>query len=367
MKNEEFWQMMSEIDDDLLLRADECEESAQLPLSRKHNLLKMIPAAACIVLLAAGLSVTILRMPNELPPKLPDGSDITSSDVISNTESSKHQTTPPSRVTSYDPGTDTDTPMEELEVVEWMDSHTLLNGKIELDSLFSTRVEFLPNGPLLNLFDRVYSADDWAEADIDYPLVDKDGTPVIDEETGAQIMWDDFKDAEYQPIDPVTGEHMVKIDEETGEITPVVWTMLGKTAFYGNKIAIYWSMTEAVTLGSYVIYTGNDTTEFPGRQPIGWTLFATNNPELAEVPADIDPSRTSESALDNWDALTDAGWVELDYVYSGEMGDQNSLPFGYKIDEANQGTYKYYCWYIEYGGSVDGVIQINGLKLYEAD
>ncbi len=121
-------------------------------------------------------------------------------------------------------------------------------------------------------------------------------------------------------------------------------------------------MTEPVTIGSYVIYTGIDNDIQLNCNPIGWFLFASNEAELSEQSVDL---RGVDG--DILKAYTKAGWVPLDYMYDSQMGNAGATPYGFEISEANRGSYKHYCWVIVYPDEQASTIQVNGMKLYEAD
>lgn len=227
-------------------------------------------------------------------------------------------------------------PLSDMDVQYWMDSHTLLNDSIDRNSLYSSQVGFFADGGLGNLFDDVFTVEEWLLA-MDEGRFDEAITH----------RWDTNGDG-------IIDENDIVID-------------LGKMGFVGTTGAFYWSMTEQVTLGSYVIYTGNDNSTHPNRNPVGWKLYGTNDPALGAVPADLDNRGCSATALDNADELEAAGWVLLDDVFDGNMADADAMPYGYLIDEDKQGAYQYYCWFIDYGEIEASEIQVNGMKLFAAD
>lgn len=127
-------------------------------------------------------------------------------------------------------------------------------------------------------------------------------------------------------------------------------------------------MTEPVTLGSYVIYTDNENSTQICRNPVEWKLYATNDDKIAAMPADTIPYiGTSASALRSEEELEAAGWVCIDYVFDGNMKDVDCMPYGYKIDEAVQGAYKHYCWFIDDNGGESDMTGVTGLKLFAAE
>ena len=90
--------------------------------------------------------------------------------------------------------------------------------------------------------------------------------------------------------------------------------------------------TNAAIVTDYVIYTGNDNVEWPGRNPASWVLKGTTD---------------------------GVEWVVLDSVSSTGLDEANSTPYGYKID--NPDVYKDYRIEFTKGG---GYCQICELVLY---
>lgn len=236
-----------------------------------------------------------------------------------------------------------ETPMAGEEVESYMNSHTLLNDKIDRDSYFSCSIAYFADGGMANLFDDIFTAEEWQKA----------------EQEGR------FEAATYTDRVDTNGDGVIGYNEKTGETDR--WVALGKMYFIGPTGSFFWSMTEAVTLDSYVIYTANDSAVGDSRNPIGWKLYATNDDALAAKPADAIPyTGTSVSALKQVSEFEEAGWVCIDDVYNGNMEETNFTPFGYKIDEANQKPYKHYCWFIDYGGETR-YISTAGMKLFAAE
>lgn len=113
----------------------------------------------------------------------------------------------------------------------------------------------------------------------------------------------------------------------------------------------YFGLTEKAKIEAYVITTGNDNSRWPGRNPVEWTLYATN--DLATYEA---------CALDG-EEFDETKWAMLDYVYEGMLIEDNFVACGYEIDAANQGEYQYYVWKLGYN---NGQMQITELDLFVA-
>lgn len=251
------------------------------------------------------------------------------------------QTTPDLGAVTDDPTAVKENPMVLQEVEDWMANHTLLNSKVDEEGFWASQIGFFADGGMTNLFDEVDTADEWnaidwaAEKRDD--MVDTDGSGAI-------------------------GDEFVK---EDGTLSYDGWTPIGKMGYSGANSALYWTMTEKVKLGSYVIVTGNDNSQFAGRNPVGWYIFGHNDQVKPEDA--VAYSGTSATALASVDALLEAGWTVLDYVYDGNMADADFTPHGFKIDEDKQGEYQNYCWFIEYGGSTDNLVQVSEMLLYAAE
>lgn len=117
-----------------------------------------------------------------------------------------------------------------------------------------------------------------------------------------------------------------------------------------NPSYFYFGLTDKATLGAYVIVTGNDNSKYPGRNPVEWHLYATNDQDAFEA-----------SSL-NGEDFDESKWALLDYVYDGKVTEDNFAPCGYEIDADAQGAYQYYVWVLEY--TTDGVFQAAEFALY---
>ncbi len=242
-----------------------------------------------------------------------------------------------------DSKTDKETPMALAEVETWMNEHTMINDLIDPDRFICSGVGMFADGGLSNLFDWVFNQDDWNKME------------AVDEVTGLSPR----DEATHTDWVDTNGSGVVGDEGDS-------WIALGKFGYSGSTGTFIWGMTEPVTLGSYVIYTGNDNASFPGRNPVGWKIYATNDEALAAIPDDrIQYTWVSTTVPTVAIDMEDAGWVLLDDVYDGNMDDANFTPFGYKIDEDKQGEYKYYAWHIEFGGSAN-LVQCTGMKLFAA-
>lgn len=107
----------------------------------------------------------------------------------------------------------------------------------------------------------------------------------------------------------------------------------------------FFALTEAVKASAYVLVSGNDNATYPDRNPVSWTLYATNDASVFEAET-FDPTQ----------------WAKLDYVYEGNIAAGNWLASGYAIDDANQGEYQYYCYNCLYTSGQ--TFQIGEFELY---
>ncbi len=130
----------------------------------------------------------------------------------------------------------------------------------------------------------------------------------------------------------------------------------------------YFALTEAATLKAYVITTGNDNLDYPGRNPVEWTLYGTNDAEafaagaaagLNNNPSDGDDTRVTSTDI----PFDESKWTMLDYVYDGGIAEGNFLENGYEIDADKQGEFLYYVWVLGY--TRDGNFQACEFELYK--
>ncbi|MBQ7354448.1 MAG: hypothetical protein IJW62_02895 [Clostridia bacterium] len=130
----------------------------------------------------------------------------------------------------------------------------------------------------------------------------------------------------------------------------------------------YFALTEAATLKAYVITTGNDNLDYPGRNPVEWTLYGTNDAEAfaagAAAGLNNNPSGGDDTRVTSTDIPFDESkWTKLDYVYDGGIAEGNFLENGYAIDADKQGEFQYYVWVLGY--TKDGNFQACEFELYK--
>lgn len=278
---------------------------------------QMSVAAACLVLVTAVVVTIPLGRSDHSENVTTSGSNING--ILTN-DTGPHSYITSSHVTTDDPNCiPPQVPMEADEVEQWMADHLLLNDKIDPNGyIASANVRFLLDNGMSNLFDNIIGK---ADEDSD------DGM------AGAEV---------------------------------------GMMTFEGSNVALYWSMTEPVKLGSYVIYSGKNGVYNSGEysfvsfvNPVGWKLYGSNEPIDVN---DIDPDTfQSASAPADKKSIELAGYHLLDDVFEGDMGYTVCTPYGYKIASDKQAEYQYYCLFIEYGADVQEITQIAELKLYAAD
>lgn len=122
----------------------------------------------------------------------------------------------------------------------------------------------------------------------------------------------------------------------------------------GNS-AVVWSMNEAVTVTHYTFTTANDNAEYPGRNPTGWRLYATNN----ELTSDM--AMTADMFSGD---IVPEGWVLLDEVTKTELPEENFVECGFAIDEENQGAYVSFMLLIDTCDTSNNVFQMSEIDLY---
>lgn len=86
-----------------------------------------------------------------------------------------------------------------------------------------------------------------------------------------------------------------------------------KMAGNGSWIVVDWCYDVPVKLDGYVLVSGNDVAAFPGRNPVTWWLWGSNDGE---------------------------NWVELDYVDRPLFAAENGVPYGRRLSDLSE--YRYY-------------------------
>lgn len=78
-------------------------------------------------------------------------------------------------------------------------------------------------------------------------------------------------------------------------------------------VDVTWRTSIPTAVKAYILYSGNDSSEFTGRAPISWTFYGSNDGE---------------------------NWNVLDEVTESGIGDVDATPYGYLVD--SPATYTYY-------------------------
>ena len=108
---------------------------------------------------------------------------------------------------------------------------------------------------------------------------------------------------------------------------------MGKLGGTMDEACIVWQMTEAVAPVGYVLVTGNDTMEYPDRNPESWVLYGSNDGKT---------------------------WEVLDNVKNSNMLGEDFASHVYTLEE-NTEEYTWFCLSIE---KTNGSIQLCELILY---
>ena len=116
-----------------------------------------------------------------------------------------------------------------------------------------------------------------------------------------------------------------------------------------NPTYFYFGLLDQATITAYVLTTGNDNVNYPGRNPDEWWLYGTNDQSVFEA-CSIDGAEFDETQ-----------WTKLDYVYSGSVTEDNFAKCGYEIDADKQGAYQYYVWKLGYN---TGSVQLCEMEFY---
>ena len=109
----------------------------------------------------------------------------------------------------------------------------------------------------------------------------------------------------------------------------------GKLGGTMDEACIVWKMSEQVEPFGYALITGNDTRQYPDRNPNTWVLYGSNDGK-------------------NWEAL--------DIVSYGNMMGENFMPHVYTVDYCGNGGYTWFCLSIE---SANGSMQLCEIILYK--
>ncbi len=162
-------------------------------------------------------------------------------------------------------------PLTGTQAQEWMDDHVLLTDLVDVGGIVSSLTGYQASENAEHLFDGVYTAGKF---------------------------------------------------EEKG---------YGKMCGPAQQAYVYWEMTQAVTPTGYVLVTGNDTAEYPDRNPVSWVLYG---------------------------ATENGSWVALDAVKEGNMLAADFAAHVFPLENAE--AYTRFCLMIE---RTSGVIQLCELIL----
>ncbi len=256
------------------------------------------------------------------------GDDTTNTTVGATTEAPKTTTVAPPPPTDTEPPTpDKDVPLVEgAGLEELLAANTIIGSdatdiKVNMEALytlgFGTWNAETEN--ISQLFDGIKTYDDW------YYDIDENGEKVL-------------KDGALTP-DMENGPN--------GGGPGKIGGSLNQNGYTGGYF--FFGLTAPAKLSAYVLYTGNDNSKYPGRNPVEWTLYATNDATVFE-------EQSAEGAT-----FDETKWTALDYVYDGSVLEANFAPNGYTIDADKQGEYQYYVWYLNY--TTDNVFQACELDL----
>lgn len=164
------------------------------------------------------------------------------------------------------------TPLVSDAAADWMGTHTILTDLVDVSTALCTTGSFVPDEGVDRLFDGIYTADAFEQA-------------------GGKLCA------------PMTRGHIV------------------------------WKMNEAVTPAGYVLVTGNDTAQYPDRNPIAWTLYG---------------------------ASEDGNWEILDAVRVGNLEGLDFASHVYALELTE--SYQYFCLAVE---AASGTMQLCELILCE--
>ena len=162
-------------------------------------------------------------------------------------------------------------PLTDAEAAEWIKQHTVLTDLVDLHSVTSSVSGFDHTEEADRLFDGVYTKADF--------------------EANGSGKWCGAADRGY----------------------------------------VYWKMNEAITPTGYAMVTGNDTAEYPERNPVSWVLYGAN---------------------------ADGEWAVLDAVKEGNLQPADYAVHVFPLN--NTESYTRFCLMVEQSG---GVLQLCELIL----
>ena len=126
-----------------------------------------------------------------------------------------------------------------------------------------------------------------------------------------------------------------------------------------NDVRFYFDLNAPARVKAYVVTPAIDNYIYINRDPVAWTLYATNDPTLP---------------MEKWtviDSVEDSQMKEIleqearlpDTEEDGKLKQNiQSVPIGYGVDAENQGEYQYYCWNITY--VPDTALNVDEFALY---
>lgn len=149
-------------------------------------------------------------------------------------------------------------------------------------------------------------------------------TPSADENLAAQFDTPLIGDTEISPLLDL-GDDMTTVVTDVSASGITLWDDgAAENLFDGNDsttklggkelefpVDITWKTEVSTTLKAYLVYSGNDSSDWPGRAATAWVLYGSNDGE---------------------------NWTEIDKVDDSGMEDVNATPYGYVVDQPAEYT-----------------------------
>lgn len=126
--------------------------------------------------------------------------------------------------------------------------------------------------------------------------------------------------------------------------------------------SITWETDRQIAVYGYLMYTANDNSEYPGRNPVTWKLYGSNDPEDGEW-------ELIDEQFENYD-IPDEDFVKYEVILGEEAEDENGEPYFMYTPSPE---YRYFRLDIENiagleheDGEIEYIFQLSEFRLLEA-
>lgn len=111
-----------------------------------------------------------------------------------------------------------------------------------------------------------------------------------------------------------------------------------------KDVRLYFDLNAPARVEAYVVTSAIDNYIYINRDPVDWTLYATNDPTLP---------------MEEWTVIDSVEDSKIKEVLEQE---EQVVPVGYEVAAENQGEYQYYCWNITWVPDV--ALNVDEFALY---